>query len=174
MRYKGIVLILIFLVGLGTIYSLSRDGHAPKRGIYTGDPAPDFEARDLNGKLWRLSEIKGKVVLINFWATWCDTCKMEKPFFNRLYQNFKGNDGIVFLTMLFNDDLQKGREYIQKYAYDFPVLEDRQGVAAQYGVRAVPETFVIDKRGKIAQKIVGPMKWDSEEVREAIERLLRS
>lgn len=174
MRYKGIVLAVIFLSGFLTIYFLSKGDSPVKRGLYAGDAAPAFEAKDTEGNLWRLGDLKGKVVVINFWATWCDTCKMEKPFFNQLYESLKDQGDIVFLTMLYNDDIQSGREYMQKHSYRFPLLEDRHGIAAQYGLRAVPETFVIDKKGNLAQKIVGPMKWDAEDVRAAMLRLMKS
>ncbi len=174
MKYKGIILAFIFAVGLTVVYLLSGGVTTSKKGIVAGMDAPFFEAKDLAGNVWSLKDLKGKVVILNFWATWCDTCKMEKPFFNNLYEALKDRGDVVFLSVLYNDEPEKGKQFMLKHSYNFPVLSDEQKISSHYGIRAVPETFVIDKRGVIAQKIVGPMKWDSEEVKEAILRLLKT
>lgn len=173
MKHKGLILLSIFFAGILFIYLLTKGDSPVKRTtLLTGDKAPLFEAKDTDGRLWRLADLNGKVVLLNFWATWCDTCKMEKPFFNNLYNTFKDSKDIVLLSVLYNDDIQKGKQYMQRHDYRFPLLADEQ-ISSKYGVRGVPETFVIDKKGVLAQKIIGPTKWDSEEVIEALKKLLK-
>ncbi|MCX8069709.1 MAG: TlpA family protein disulfide reductase [Thermodesulfovibrionales bacterium] len=174
MRYKGAILVAIFILGITLIYLLSDTNPVSSTRLYQGSDAPQFDLIDTNNKSWKLSELKGKVILLNFWATWCDTCKEEKPFFNNLYEELKENKEVVFLTVLYNDDIQKAIDYVNKNSFKFPIIEDKRKIAHQFGIRGVPETFVIDKKGKIAQKIVGPMKWDSPDVKSAIIRLTKS
>lgn len=174
MKYKGVILLTIFALGITIVYLLSFNNPASSKLLYQGSDAPKFELIDTNNKSWKLSELQGKVILLNFWATWCDTCKEEKPFFNNLYEELKDNNDIVFLTVLYNDDITKAINYVNKNSFKFPIIEDTKKIYTQFGIRGVPETFVIDKKGKIAQKIVGPMKWDSPDVKSAIIRLTKA
>ncbi|HIJ59128.1 MAG TPA: TlpA family protein disulfide reductase [Nitrospirae bacterium] len=174
MKYKSLVLSLIFVMGIIMIYLLSDENKVVSKVPYQGGDAPNFELIDTDKKSWKLSELNGKVILLNFWATWCDTCKEEKPFFNKLYEEFKNNKDIIFLTVLYNDDINKAINYMNRNSYKFPIIEDTNKIYLRFGLKGVPETFVIDKRGKIAQKIIGPIKWDSPDVKDAILRLLKS
>ncbi|MCX8070758.1 MAG: TlpA family protein disulfide reductase [Thermodesulfovibrionales bacterium] len=166
---KGLILLIIFSIGIALIYMLTKDDSDAKlKRLLIGDQIPSIKMQDINGKEWNLDNLKGKVMIINFWATWCDTCKTEKPYFIKLMEGLKDKTDIVFLTVLYNDDKHNALDYMEKNRYDFPVLIDSKGVASIFGVLGVPETIVIDKKARFAQRLVGPVKWDSDEIKKAL------
>ncbi|MDP3260092.1 MAG: TlpA disulfide reductase family protein, partial [Thermodesulfovibrionales bacterium] len=144
-----------------------------------GLKAPDFELPELDtsGKgssmIWRLSELKGKVVFINFWASWCDECKKEKPAIQRLYEKMQGRP-FQMLTIIYKDDPKKAVNYMKINGYTMPVLFDAGNeISRSYWVRGVPETFIIDKEGIVREKIIGRRAWDSPEAIGLIEKWLK-
>jgi len=118
--------------------------------------APDFTLDSLDGKSMRLSDLRGKAVLLNFWATWCGPCKIETPWLVEL-QNQYGHDGLQVVGVEMGDD---SKDEIVKFAKDmgvnYPVLIGKEKVGEDYGgVPALPETFFIGRDGKIVDKIIG-------------------
>jgi peroxiredoxin len=171
MRYKGLILIILIGMAIAALIYLPKD-RAFEAVAAVNSPAPDFELRDANGKLWRLSDLKGKVVFINFWATWCPTCKAEMPYKERLYEKMQGKP-FQMLGILFQDDPRNLFPYFRKYRVSPPTLISLDNrVARLYGVTGVPETFIIDKEGIVREKIVGPRVWDSPENIALIEKWL--
>lgn len=169
---KGIILFFIFAIGIAAIAILSKTDEKAMKKAAIGLEAPNFELKDTDGRTWKLSDLKGKIVFLNFWASWCDSCKEENPSINNLYNAQKGNDKFVFLSVLYNDDPAKALEYMKANGFNFPVLPDTKNLTAQYGLTGVPETFIIDKKGIIKQKVVGPIKWDTPDVLAAIAKLV--
>lgn len=138
-----------------------------------GMPAPDFKVKDINGKPISLSSLKGDVVLVNFWATWCGSCKEEKPYMHRLYNLMENNHRFHMVTILFRDDLDSARLYMSRNSCPVPVYSDPGAKAyRKYGLTGVPESFIIDKQGVLREKVIGPLKWDSPEVVAYFEKLL--
>lgn len=133
--------------------------------------APAFELKDTDGKIWKLSDLKGKVVLLNLWASWCGTCKEELPSIQNLVNSEKDNNRLVFISVLYNDSPAKALAYLKENGFAFPVLIDTGHVAEIYGITGVPETFIIDKKGILKQRVVGPLKWDSPEVKSALAQM---
>ncbi|MBZ0158162.1 MAG: TlpA family protein disulfide reductase [Alphaproteobacteria bacterium] len=172
MKNKGIVLLLIFAIGIASVLFLSRSGEQTTKKAMAGVEAPDFTLQDTEGKTWKLSELRGKVVLVNFWASWCDSCKEENPSIQSLLNAEKGNDKLVFVSILYNDEPAKALAYMKASNLSFPVLVDTMNLWKTYGLTGVPETFIIDKKGILQQKVVGPMQWDSPDVRAALEKLV--
>lgn len=172
MNKKGIILVIILIVGIAAIVMTMKDRTGPARSAAIGLDAPSFELKDTEGRVWKLTDLKGKAVLVNFWATWCDSCKSEKPSQVNLVNAKKGNDSFVYLTVLYRDDPAKVAGYLRDNGYRFPVLIDDRNVAAQYGVTGVPETFLIDKRGVLREKFIGPVMWDSPEAMSAVSRII--
>jgi thiol-disulfide isomerase/thioredoxin len=118
--------------------------------------APDFSLDSLDGKILRLSDFRGKAVLLNFWATWCGPCKVEMPWFVDLQKQY-GSQGLQIIGVAMDDG---SKEDIAKFAKDmgvnYPILIGKESVGDQYGgVPALPETFVVGRDGKIVDKIVG-------------------
>ncbi len=126
----------------------------PKQ-TYIGHPAPDFRLKDLKGAEVALNEFKGKVVLVDFWATWCGPCREEMPDLDKLHRQLSGKD-VVVLALDVNEPLETVAEYIGKEKFTFPVLlADGTDVMDRYGVHAYPTLFAIDKKGVVADVIVG-------------------
>jgi peroxiredoxin len=113
----------------------------------------DFTLTDLQGKSWTLSALRGKVVLVNFWATWCPPCRKEMPDLNALYEQFK-NQGFVVLAIS-DEERGKVQPYIEQYHYSYPILVDPgRKVHAAFSIEGIPKSFVFDREGKlVAQSI---------------------
>jgi cytochrome c biogenesis protein CcmG/thiol:disulfide interchange protein DsbE len=131
-------------------------------GALVGKPAPEFSLADLKGNAVRLANLKGKVVFVNVWATWCEPCRQEMPSMQALYDTLAGGD----FTMLAVNSDQSGRDVVEKfvetYKLRFPVLPDPNlQVAGRYRVTGYPETFVIDRNGMIVAHEIGPRHWDA-------------
>ena len=132
--------------------------------LMQGDKAPDFTVEMVNGEQIKLSSLKGKVVLINFWATWCGYCKMEMPDFNEKYQEY-GED-VHFLMVNVTDGNQETVEtasaFVAQEGYSFPVYYDTDVDAASvYGVSAVPVTYFIDASGNLVAMGQGMLSAES-------------
>lgn len=139
-----------------------------------GKKAPDFFLKDMNEKPFSLSSLKGKVVLINFWATWCPPCRSEMPSLNKLHKEF-GSGELVVLAVSTDKTSSGVRDFLSKHPVDFPVLMDSDSkVSRQFKVFSLPTTFLLDKRGVIRQRFLGEEEWDSPAMREKITTLLNS
>ena len=129
--------------------------------VKVGDPAPDFSLVDLVGKTWVLSELKGQVVFINFWTTWCPPCMKELPSMQKLYEPLP-TDKFKMLAVL-NNDKPAGANFIaNQNGFTMPILDDSQRLTgAKYAITGLPETFIVDKLGIVRKKVIGPAQWDS-------------
>ena len=118
--------------------------------------APDFALEDLKGNVVNLSDFAGKVVFLNFWATWCPPCRGEIPYFIEMIDQY-GEDGFVVLGVdLDPRDFSKAPAFVEKQGINYPVVLDTKGVSNLYGgIQSIPTTFVINRNGKVVQQIVG-------------------
>jgi thiol-disulfide isomerase/thioredoxin len=135
--------------------------------------APDFSLESIDGKSVRLSDLRGKAVLLNFWATWCSPCKIEMPWFVEL-QNQYGREGLQVVGVAMDD---ASKEDIAKFAKDmgvnYPILIGKESVGDQYGgIPALPESFFIGRDGKMVDKIIG-LKGKSE-IEDAVKKALNT
>ncbi len=185
-RNLAIVAGLFVLAGV-VLFALSREAPVPtvaQQGVEgegeriplvsAGGKAADFKLEDLGGKSVRLFALRGKVVFLNIWATWCAPCREEMPSMETLYDEFKGNKDFVMLAV--SQDT-KGKEavvpYVEKNGYHFEVLLDpRNEVSEAYNVSGVPETFIIDRTGRIVAHHMGAFDWSRPDVKEALRELL--
>lgn len=125
--------------------------------------AADFTLRALDGKLHRLSEYRGQVVFLNFWATWCPPCRAEIPSMERLNEVL-GNKGLVMLAVNIDEDVKDLEAFVKENPHNFTVLSDADTTVQKlYQVFKFPETFVIDQKGEIVEHIVGARDWSSPE-----------
>ncbi len=151
---SSILLTFVFLT------AFSGCGSVPEMAE-VGRPAPDFSLVDRQGKTWTLSELKGQVVFINFWATWCPPCREEMPSMQHLYTMLPG-EKFKMLAILNKDDPRLADSFASKFGLSMPILDDQSNqVGQQYGLTGVPETFIVDKRGIIREKFIGPASWDA-------------
>ena len=119
-----------------------------------GKPAPDFELATLDGGSLRLSSLRGRPVLVNFWASWCLPCRDEAPMLN---QAARDGDGLVVLGVVYRDTPDKARAFRDEFRLGFPVLLDGDRTAVLYGLTGVPETFFISPDGRIVSRHAGPL-----------------
>lgn len=124
--------------------------------VHVGDPAPDFSLQDLSGHAMSLTSYRGKkVVLLDFWATWCPPCRMSMPDLQKLADNFKDH-GLEILSVNQGEEADQVRHFIEHKKYSFHVVLDKdQAVAAKYGVRGIPTLVLIDKNGVVQRISVG-------------------
>lgn len=131
--------------------------------VKNSEKAPDFELDDMRGVKHRLSEYRGKVVLINFWASWCRECMIEMPSLNSLYQKFKDKDIVVLGVSIDrnNEDIKKS---LKRVPVAYPVLIDREGevFVKKYAAMGLPTTVIVDKNGYIAERLLGSVDFSSE------------
>lgn len=125
-----------------------------------GNPAPDFTLKDLAGREGKLSELRGKVVVLNFWATWCPPCREEIPSMMRLNQAMAGKPFQMVAVSIDEGGQAAVEGYFKQSGTALPALLDTdQKVSKRFGLTGVPETFIIDKKGVILKKVVGAMDW---------------
>jgi cytochrome c biogenesis protein CcmG/thiol:disulfide interchange protein DsbE len=118
--------------------------------------APEFALKDIDGRTVKLSDYRGKVVLLNFWATWCGPCKVEIPWFSEFENTYKDNDFAVIGVSMDEGGWEDVRPFLQRFKVNYRVVLGDSDVAAQYGgVEALPTSFMIDREGKIASVHVG-------------------
>ncbi len=129
-----------------------------------GKQAPDFDTVDLKGDVWSLSKLKGQVVFLNFWATWCPPCREEMPSMERLYAKLP-KEKFEMIALFNKDDPAAVKNFVAKLGITFPILSDEYNFAGtKYGLTGLPETFIIDKQGVIQEKYIGSVEWDSPEI----------
>jgi peroxiredoxin len=156
-----IVIALVVTVMLAFGIRMARKSSAAEpASTATGQVAPDFTLTSLDGKTVHLSDFRGKAVMLNFWATWCEPCKIEMPWFVELQKQY-ASQGLQVLGVAMDDASEQDiSKFAQSMKVDYPILigkdEQRDNVAGQYGgVQFLPETFFIDRDGKIVDKIFG-------------------
>ncbi len=124
---------------------------APKEGF----TAPDFTLQDLNGQTYTLSELRGRPVLLNFWATWCPPCRAEMPAIGRVYEDYRAQ-GFLVLAVTADDTPADAARFAEEYALPFPVLVDSSAEAARaYNINSLPTSFFIAPDGVIRQVVIG-------------------
>lgn len=171
MKHKSIILIIVIAVAAAAIF-LTPEEKSYKTIMSVGSPAPDFELRDSTGKLWKLSDLKGKVVFINFWATWCTTCKAEAPQKTTLFNAMQGKP-FQMLGVLYRDSPDNLPSYYRQFNVSAPTLIDPDNEMAKlYGITGVPESFILDKEGILRERLIGPKEWSSPENMALIEKWL--
>lgn len=147
------VSILVIFVGLVGYMLYTNVINNDKGKISTGDIAPDFQLKTLDGKTIKLSDYKGQGVFLNFWATYCPPCKKEMPYIENQYQKFK-NKGVTVLAVDVGEPKLTVDKFVQRYDLSFPILLDsREEVLDPYGIGPIPVTFLIDKNGKVVDRI---------------------
>ena len=168
-RRRVLVITFVSLFNLGLLALLGSQLLTPARNQNSSSatsspllehPAPDFTLAALSHDpvpAIHLATLKGKPIVLNFWASWCDPCKHEAPLLEAIWQRVQ-SQGVVFLGVDYDDTQGDGLAFLQTYGITYRSVMDKDGaVAINYGVTGVPETFFIDRRGIIVQKVIGEL-----------------
>jgi len=158
-RMLTAILVLILTTGLlmPGCSSPSKPGDSAQ-GVEVGNLAPDFQLQNLDGQTVSLGNLRGKPVLINFWATWCPSCVSEMPYIQEIYEEWF-DKGLVVLAINLGESSSKVEEFMQSHNLSFTVLLDtKQNVTQKYNFQYIPTTFFIDKDGIIQEKVIGPFQ----------------
>ncbi len=142
--------------------------------LEVGSAAPDFDAVQLpTGRPAGIEDYRGKVVLLNIWATWCAPCKVEMPSMEHLYHKLAGTDFRLVAVSVDEEDSTVVNKFVKDLGLTFEILHDRDGsIRRIYQTTGVPESFVIDRDGVIVKKVIGAADWDAPVNENLIRRLL--
>ena len=134
---------------------------------------PPLQAMDLQGKVWKLADLRGRAVLLNFWASWCEPCRNEMPTLQPLAEIY-GPEKLVVLAINFREGPRRISQYVQSTGMSLPVLLDQSGdIAKQWGANVFPTTILIDAEGRPRQRVRGEVDWTGREATALVEPLLR-
>lgn len=169
---------LIYLCCLSLIFVLSAANGAQAvvppweiEGLRAKE-IPDFQIKDITGKTITNKELQGKVVLLNFWATWCRPCAQEMPAFERLYQRYK-DKGLVIVGISVDSETDFVKNFLKKISVTFPIAVDTKSeVANAYKVFTYPTTFLVDRHGVVQDFYLGSREWEEEAFIGTLEKLL--
>lgn len=149
----GILLVALMLY-LGLVTDSDKGSLS---GLSPGKEAPDFKLKTIEGKEVSLKDYRGKVVLINFWATWCPPCREEMPLFEKVYKKYK-DKGFEILAISTDSSVDQVKKFLKEYRVSFPVLFDDANVSGLYGIQGLPTSFLINREGEVVKVRLGKYK----------------
>jgi peroxiredoxin len=164
-----ILLVSLIIIGVGIIVLLqTKDTSFNRPGIFTSNkvlPAPNITLPSLDGKMVSLTDFKGKVVLLNIWATWCAPCVEEMPSMEKLHQELKDEGFKILAVSIDESGAGVVRPFMERHRLSFTALLDTKGTTKNtYRITGVPESFIIDQQGNIIEKVIGARDWASSEI----------
>ncbi|MER1984484.1 MAG: TlpA disulfide reductase family protein [Solibacillus sp.] len=172
----GLILVLVLVIMMVGTYikqqteqdeaiAENAKGYEVETGIAKEQFAPDFTLTNLAGEEVTLSDLRGKNVILNFWATWCAPCEAEMPHFQKYYDQYAGQDNVEIIGVnatYAKEKIERVKQFTKSYDLTFPILLEPTGtVAERYEVLTIPTTFFIDAEGKVQRQIKGPLDLDA-------------
>jgi len=156
-KFAIAAIIIVIVAAVVFIVLTQKKSYVP---VVAGVEAIDFTLPDLDGNPRKLSDYRGKVVFLNFWATWCKPCEEEMPSMQALYEGLGNERFEIIAVSVDKDGPETVAAFVKKYGLTFTVLHDRKGkIKETYKTTGVPETFIIDQNGVVAEKVWGPRDW---------------
>lgn len=173
---RPVFTVVLLALGLAGVVALLRVDGAESPGVEVGQLAPDYRAPNLQGEEVSVRRHRGQVVMINIWATWCGPCRVEMPSIQAIYDRYRDR-GFTVLAVSIDQGpgrQEKVEDFVERHELDFPILLDPGSrVTRVFQTAGVPETFVLDREGRIVKRVIGASDWNSESNRALIEELLR-
>ena len=162
----GALVVLLVILALG----LQRSQQGP---VQVGKQAPIFSLTSFQGETVNLESLKGKVVVVNFWASWCKPCEQEAADLETAWQTYKSGGKVVFLGVDYVDTEPEAKKYLEKFSISYPNGPDlRTSISQAYRIKGVPETYFVDREGKLAYVQIGPFN-SAEEITAIIDSLVK-
>ena len=171
---------LIFLIAI--LLALNLPANAEEGGLFSKIGAipikdykktPNFCLEELNGEKVQIAALKGKIIFLNFWATWCGPCIEEMPSMEALYQHYKKTNFLFLTISLDCGGREPVRKFIEKHGYRIPILLDPSGKTLElFEISRIPATLIIDRNGRIVGRVIGPRNWSSPEVLSLVNQML--
>lgn len=188
--YGSIIALLLFITFDGNAKALVIQG-LMKAGLFRThipinnkkiDKSYNYDAADFRemvfqgseGQTFNLSSLKGKVIFINFWATWCPPCRAELPSINKLYKNFKNNNRIKFLMVDVDGKYKSSVKFMERHHWDLPVYTVEGDIPPVYLNGAIPATVILDKNGTMVVNHVGAANYDTRDIEKGLEQLINN
>ncbi|MBF0521247.1 MAG: TlpA family protein disulfide reductase [Nitrospirae bacterium] len=170
---KALILGVLIVAAVIVLQLGRKKGQIANVNMVEGTTVPAFTLTDSGGKSVSYDAFKGKPLIINFWATWCPSCKEELPSLQSFYNDEKSGQSVNIVTVLYRDDMSSAQRFMKKHNYDFPVYTDAGGtIAHSFGLTGVPETYLIDKNGIVVRRILGPLDWQTSSGQQLLSELL--
>jgi cytochrome c biogenesis protein CcmG, thiol:disulfide interchange protein DsbE len=156
-KLDRILQLSIVIMVVGMVYVIASTLH--ERVVVAGDNAPKFSVTTEDGRTMTARDFGGKILVLNFWATWCPPCVEETPSLNALHKEL-GDEGVVVLGVSVDKNDAVYRRFVQAHGISFPTARDPEAkIPSQYGTYKYPETYIIDGRGRVVQKVIGATNW---------------
>lgn len=177
-NYQSITLVVVIAAALVVFIALRHKDEFIKylrpEAVVVGLQAPEFSLPGLDGRMISLSDYRGKVVVVNVWATWCPPCVDEMPSLEKLYQQFKAENFTILAVSIDTAGAAAVAPFMKKHGLTFPVLLDTKlSIRTTYRTTGVPETFIVNQQGILVKKVIGPQDWAAPEVLRYIRQLLQ-
>lgn len=171
-NFRLLVLLALLAITFLIIFSVVSSQLSPRPEV--GSSLPNFKAYTLNGESVNSHDLKGKVILLNFWASFCPPCVKEIPTLNRLAKKFEGKD-FVIIGLNLDDDVEEVKNFLKRIDIHFPVWLDREAkIQTLFSIVKIPETYLIDKNLKIVEYFPGEFDWDKKVFWDKIQNLLQN
>jgi len=176
MTFSGAAALFLFNAKLlAKTDSMALDRLLSKMDVIKVPPDDDpvkIDLKDMNGNNISLSDFRGKIVFLNFWTTWCPTCRIEMPSMEKLHQKFKDGD-FAMVTINLQESASEVKAFFKIFNLTFTALMDSTGeVGASFGIRAIPTTYILNKTGRMIGRVSGPREWDSKASIALFEKLI--
>ena len=160
------------LIVLGAALAWVVSGSLKDGIIHVGDTAPDFKVVTDDGRVLTRSDFGGKLLVLNFWASWCDPCREEVPSLE-LFERVLGKQGVVVLGVSVDKNEKLYHRFLEEFPVTFKTARDPSwDIATSYGTFQLPETYIIDQSGKVRQKVISAQNWVDKDFLESVEKLL--
>ncbi len=175
---KNTKALYLIIAAVGILFASALVFGAGRRPEKQASPlfeAPEIELVDLDGNVSALSEYRGKAIMLNFWATWCPPCRYEKPFMQKIYDDYR-DKGFLILAVSVRENSHTVQNYIETHGYTYPVFLDARGEAfsAYDQTGGIPQTYLIDRKGNITSFLSGARDWTDQDNRRLIEEILKN
>ncbi|CAA6815528.1 MAG: Thiol:disulfide oxidoreductase related to ResA [uncultured Thiotrichaceae bacterium] len=170
MTIKHALITLFLIISLSACFS-EQEGGSSYLKTETSIQTPDRPFQDLNGTSYTMENLKGKPIIINFWATWCPPCRAEMPSMNRAWAKVK-DEGILMFAANVGESPETIAKFTEEIPIDFPIILDVNAkLSMAWGVRGMPTTYIIDAKGKVVYSAVGERPWDDDSILDAVRAL---